>query len=222
MMRYCLVFLLAILIAILTRATLAQGRFTAAETNRPGALVADARKNGDENAPLFALPQVVRADLDRVLVYSSRDFTLPLLQPLFYETNCDCYTLMVLSQAGSAYRALHFWRAPSGFYRTGNGPYAELEDSSSLKTITDLSNTRYLFAQLANGEWRCAAIHDSLGHYLLIDYNADGSIVRLRDSRTRTAVPAYSDGRIVSITQMWTVQTVTRVQISLVDMSGYH
>jgi hypothetical protein len=70
--------------------------------------------------------------------------------------------------------------------------------------VTALNGTRFLFAQVGDGEWHCVSIHDPAGSYVLIDYRADGLIERLRDSLSRTAVPRYDEGRMVSLTQTWT------------------
>lgn len=137
------------------------------------------------------------------LVYSSGDFSLPLLQALDFESSCDCYSLMVSKRGTSGLEIVHFWRAGTGFYRSGKGPYLELEKVDSLRSVTALNGTRFLFAQVGDGEWRCVSIHDSLGNYLLLDYRADGLIGLIRDSFLRTATPAYTEGRMISLTQTW-------------------
>jgi hypothetical protein len=144
----------------------------------------------------------MRADFTGPLVYPSGEFALPLSQTLVFDSRCDCYSLMVKAPT-SELELLNLWRTQTGFYRSGSGPYLELTNLDSLKAVKTLSGTRFLFAQVGDGEWRCVSIHDSLGNYLLIDYRADGLIEQIRDSASRTAIPIYSEGRITSLLQSW-------------------
>src|SRR5204863_260303 len=126
----------------------------------------------------------------------------PLLQSLYHDTAADCYTLIVSMRRSGTQRIVHLGRA-RGFYQSANGPYFELEDSGSLKAVTALNGTRFLFAEVGDGEWHCVSIHDSIGNYLLMDYRADGLISLVRDSLSRTAIPTYKEGRLVALTQIW-------------------
>lgn len=164
----------------------------------------------NHEAPFLPVPSARHSELAPQLVYPGGDFSFPLLQSLYHDSPSDCYTLTVSMRRSSALRIVHLWRAPLGFYRSGNGPYFELEDSDSLKAVTALNGTRFLFAEVGDGEWHCVSIHDRMGNYLLIDYRADGLISRVRDSLSRTAIPAYSDGRLVSLTQTWTTRSGRR------------
>lgn len=176
----------------------------------------------NHEAPFLPLPGELHSGLAAQLVYPSGDFAFPLLQPLYHDSRCDCYTMTVSMRASGALRIVQLWRAPLGFYRTANGPYLELEDSDSLKVLTALNGTRFLFTEVGDGEWRCVSIHDPLGSYLLIDYRADGLISRLRDSLSRTAVPTYNEGRMVSLTQTWTTRSGQRALTTLItDLSRY-
>jgi len=154
-------------------------------------------------APFQRLLSNARSELANQIVYPSGDFAFPLLQFLSYDSECDCYSLIV-STRGRSSEIVHFWRTATGFYRTANGPYLELENLDSLKAVTALNGTRFLFAQVGDGEWRCVSIHDPAGTYLLVDYRADGLIDRLRDSFSRTAMPTYNGSRLQSLTQTWT------------------
>lgn len=155
-------------------------------------------------APFQLLPGQLRSEFPGQLVYPGGDFGFPLLQVLSFDAECDCYSLMVSRQRRGPTEIVHFWRARTGFYRTATGPYLELEHLDSLKAVTILSGTRFLFAQVGDGEWRCVSVHDPSGSYLMVDYRADGLIDRLRDSFARTAVPVYDGSRLRSLTQTWT------------------
>lgn len=176
-------------------------------------------KAGNE-APFLPLPNVAHADRDAQLVYPSSAFTFPLAQSLYYDVKCDCYALILRGNASGTLRVVNFWRAPLGFYRTANGPYLELEDLGSLKAVTALHGTRFLFAQVGDGEWHCVSIHDSSGGYLLIDYRADGLIGQLRDSLSRNAVPTYYEVHITSLTQTWTTRSGQEMRNTLVTGLG--
>jgi hypothetical protein len=159
----------------------------------------------DHEAPFQRLPNNARSEFAGQIVYPSEDFAFPLLQSLSYDSECDCYSLIV-TRRRSPSEIVHFWRTRSGFYRTANGPYLELENLDSLKAVTALNGTRFLFAQVGDGDWHCVSIHNSRGSYLLIDYRADGLIDRLRDSLSRTATPTYTGGRMRSLTLTWTTR----------------
>lgn len=135
------------------------------------------------------------------LAFQAGEFSFPLFQALVFDASANCYSLMVRS--GGGLELVSLWRARAGFYRSGNGPYLELENLDSLKSITSLNRTRFIFAQVGDGEWRCVSIHDAVGNYLMIDYRANGLIARLRDSFGRTATPVYDDRRLVALTQVW-------------------
>jgi hypothetical protein len=138
------------------------------------------------------------------LSYQSGEFSFPLLQTLTFDHASNCYSLMVQRSGNGTLELISLWQARAGFYRSGNGPYLELENLDSLKSITSLNGTRFVFAQVGDGEWHCVSIHDSLGNYLMIDYRANGLIARLRDSFGRTATPVYNEARLVALTQVWT------------------
>lgn len=170
----------------------------------------------NSNLPLLSLPDVLHGNLNAVLAYPGSEFAFPLSQPLSYDAKCDCYSLTVVPTASRTMRALQLWRTPASFYRSQNGPYVELEDLGPLATLTALDGTRYLFAEVGQGERHCVSIHTRSGDYLLVDYTSDGLISQIRDSFSRTVVPIYKDGRIVSVTQMWMVQSIARTHTTLV------
>ncbi len=157
-------------------------------------------------APFQRLRGNARSEFPGQLVYPEAEFAFPLLQVLSFAAECDCYSLMVSRRLGGPLEIVQLWRAQAGFYRTAIGPYLELEQLDSLKAVTTLRRTRFLFAQVGDGEWRCVSIHAPNGSYLLVDYRADGLIDRLRDSFARTAVPMYDGSRLRSLTQTWTNQ----------------
>ncbi|HEV7396982.1 MAG TPA: hypothetical protein VGN86_10765 [Pyrinomonadaceae bacterium] len=159
------------------------------------------------NAKRFEAPFSPRlngrsANVDGLLIYPSRDFSFPLLQELTFDSVCNCYGLMVRRSAIEL-ELVNFWRTGAGFYRTASGPYLELQNLESLKSVESLDGTRFLFAEVADNEWRCVSIHDSAGNYLMIDYRADGLVLRIRDSQRRSAIPSYRDGRMISLRQVW-------------------
>jgi hypothetical protein len=158
----------------------------------------------NHEAPFQRSPSNAQSKSTGQIVYSSGDFTFPLLQSLSYDSECNCYSLIVSSTRRERREIVQFWPTRSGFYRTANGPYLELENFDSLRAVTDLNGTRFLFAQVGDGEWRCVSIHDPAGPYLLVDYRADGLISQLRDSFSRTATPTYDGDRLQSLTQTWT------------------
>jgi len=170
----------------------------------------------NRNLPLLSLPDVLHGEINELLAYPTTEFSYPLVQPLAYNTECDCYSLTVVAGESRSLRVLQLWRTPAGFYRSQNGPYVELEDFGPLTAVTALDGTRYLFAEVGRGERHCASIHTQSGNYLLIDYTSEGLISRLRDSASRTIVPGYKDGRIVSLTQTWTDRTAPRSQTTVV------
>ena len=166
--------------------------------------------------PLLSLPGVVHGDLNDLLIYPAPEFSFPVLQPLSFNAECDCYSLTVRLKASQTFRVLQLWRTPAGFYRSQNGPYVELEDFGPLKAVTALNGTRYLFAEVGEGERHCVSIHTLAGNYLLIDYTAAGLISQLRDSFSRTIVPSYQEGRTVSLVQTWLDHAAPRAQKSIV------
>ena len=172
--------------------------------------------NKTDGALFGSLTRMSRAELDARLVYSSGEIGFPLLQSLYYDPKCDCYTLTITLRDTATAQIAHFWRAPRGFYRTANGPYLELEELDSLKAVTELNGTRLLFAEVGLGDWRCVSIHESSGNYLLIDYRADGLIERLRDSQARIVLPRYSNGRVVALTQTWNSTTGPQTRTTVV------
>lgn len=171
---------------------------------------------GNSNLPLLSLPDVLNGDLNGLLAYPGSEFALPLSQPLSYDTKCDCYSLTVVPNSSRTMRVLQLWRTPAGFYRSQNGPYVELEDFSPLATVTGLDGTRYLFAEVGQGERHCVSIHTLSGAYLLLDHTGEGLISRLRDSSSRTIVPSYKDGRIVSLIQTWRDRSTPRARTTVV------
>lgn len=158
----------------------------------------------NHEAPFQRLPANARSEFASQIVYPSGDFAFPLLQSLSYDSECDCYSLIVSTHRHSPLEIVQFWPTRSGFYRTANGPYLELESFDSLRAVTALNGTRFLFAQVGDGEWHCVSIHDPAGTYLLVDYRADGLIAQLRDSFARTATPTYNGNRLQSLAQTWT------------------
>lgn len=170
----------------------------------------------NRNLPLLGVTDMVRGDPNDLLAYPAAEFSFPILQPLSFSSDCDCYSMTVVPKESFALRVLQLWRAPAGFYRSQNGPYLELEDFGPLTAVTALDGTRYLFAEVGTGERRCASIHTQTGNYLMIDYTAEGLISRLRDSSSRTIVPGYKEGRIVSLIQTWTDQTGTHSRTTVV------
>lgn len=164
----------------------------------------------DRNLPLLNLTSVVQGNPNSLLVFPAPEFSFPLTEPLSFNAECDCYSLTVRAKTDQTLRVVQLWRAPAGFYRSQNGPYLELEDFGALKAITALNGTRYLFAEVAQLQYRCVSIHTLAGNYLLIDYTAAGLISQLRDSFSRTIVPTYQEERIVALTQSWINQTTPR------------
>ena len=165
-----------------------------------------------QEAPFVKQPGVANAAFGGPLTYQAEDFSFPLLQTLIFDSTSNCYSLMVQRSSSSGMELINLWSARAGFYRTGNGPYLELENLDSLKALTSLKGTRFIFAQVGDGEWHCVSIHDPLGNYLMIDYRANGMIARLRDSFGRTATPVYSDGQLVALTQVWTTVAGERIK----------
>jgi hypothetical protein len=170
----------------------------------------------NRNLPLLSVTDVVRGDLNELLAFPAAEFSFPISQPLAYSTNCDCYSMTVVTKGSSTLRVVQLWRVTAGFYRSQNGPYLELEDFGPLTSVTALDGTRYLFAEVGTGERRCASIHTQTGNHLLIDYTAEGLIRRLRDSSSRTVIPGYKEGRIVSLNQTWTDRTGAHSQTTVV------
>ena len=170
----------------------------------------------NRNLPLLSVPNVVRGDLNDWIAYPATEFSFPITQPLSYSTSCDCYSMTVVTKESATLRVVQLWRVTAGFYRSQNGPYLELEVFGPLTAVTALDGTRYLFAEVGTGERLCASIHTLAGNYLLIDYTAEGLISRLRDSSSRTVVPGYQDGRIVSLTQTWTDRIGAHSQTTVV------
>lgn len=158
----------------------------------------------NHEAPFQHSPNNAKSELAGQIVYSNGDIAFPLLQSLSYDSQCNCYSLMVSSRRLGPLEIVHFWPSRTGPFRTANGPYLELENFDSLRSVTTLDGTRFLFAQVGDGEWRCVSIHDPAGTYLLVDYRADGLISQLRDSFSRTATPTYNGDRLQSLTQTWT------------------
>jgi hypothetical protein len=154
-------------------------------------------------APLLVLPDHPPNPLDALLAYPTTGFAFPLIQPLYYGEECDCYVFTIMAPENARMQLLQLWRTPAGGYKSLREPVLELEDADTLKTVIAPDKTKFLFAEVAKEEWRCVAIHDQRGNYLLIDYKADGTIERLRDSFSRSVVFNYSNGRVVSFTQIW-------------------
>lgn len=155
----------------------------------------------DPKAPLLVATELSHSTLDSRLAYPGHDFAFPLLQVLYYDAQCDCFALMVVIPQSTTLQMLHLRRVPSdNIYRSGNGPSVELENSDAIKVVTSANKTRFLFAMVGDGEWRCVAIHDPFGNYLLIDYRPDGAIALLRDSFSRSVEFNYSE-RGISFTQ---------------------
>jgi hypothetical protein len=190
-----------LLMAILLSTVLIHGQNRVASTADHSASGTVSWNITDPKAPLLVAPELSHSSLDSRLAYPGRDFAFPLLQVLFYEAQCDCFALMVVLPQSTAPQMLHLRRVSSdNIYRSVNGPSVELENSDSIKVVTSANNTRFLFALVGDGEWRCVAIHDPFGNYLLIDYLPDGSIALLRDSFSRSVEFNYSE-RGISFTQ---------------------
>lgn len=157
-----------------------------------------------QEAPFSKQAGVMPSALAGPLTYQSGDFSFPLLQSLTFDSASNCYSVMVQRGGNGTLELISLWQARAGFYRSGNGPYLELENLDSLKSVTSLNGTRFVFAQVGDGEWHCVSIHDALGNYLMIDYRANGLIARMRDSFGRMAMPVYNEARLVALTQIWT------------------
>jgi len=170
-----------------------------------------------QEAPFIRQPGRALSAFGGPLTFQNGDFSFPLLQTLTFDSTSNCYSLMIHRGGNSGLELISLWRVRAGFYRSGNGPYFELENLDSLKSVTSLDGTRFIFAQVGDGEWHCVSIHDALGNYLMIDYRANGWVARLRDSFGRTATPVYSDGRLVALTQAWA--TPSGEQIKTVALS---
>jgi len=151
------------------------------------------------------------------LIYQSGDLSFPLLQALVFDPAANCYSLVV-QRGTDGLELVNLWRARAGFYSSGNGPYLELANLESLKTITTLNGTRFIFAEVGDGAWHCVSIHDLQGNYLMIDYRPNGLVARLRDSFGRTATPVYSNQRLVALTQVWS--TPAGEQIKTVSVAA--
>ncbi len=211
------VFIVALLAVVCNcPATPAWASVGPADSGNVGGVAALAWNKTKHEAPFLIVPNARHSELAPQLVYPGGDFSFPLLQSLYHDSPTDCYTLIVSLRRTSALRMVQLWRAPLGFYRSSNGPYFELENSDSLKAVTALNGTRFLFAEVGDGEWHCVSIHDPTGNYLLIDYGADGLISRVRDSLSRTAIPAYNDGRLISLTQTWTTRSGQQARTILI------
>jgi hypothetical protein len=167
---------------------------------------------GNQHAPLLRFAGPLPGNFSDWLAYPGSDFALPLFLPLYHDSECDCFALTLQENSNKTSRVVQLWRTPGGFYRSGSGPYVELQDLAGLKELIDLHGTRYLFAQVNSGEWHCVSIHDAQGNYLLIDYGADGLISRLRDSRFREVIPTYAGGRMIQLKQVWMIGLRQRVQ----------
>src|SRR6267142_1880138 len=70
-------------------------------------------------APFTRQAKSASAGVAGPLVYPNGDFSFPLLQPLAFDSECDCYSLM-LKRGTSGLELVNFWRARTGFYRSGN------------------------------------------------------------------------------------------------------
>jgi hypothetical protein len=165
-----------------------------------------------QEAPFVKQSVAVNSAFAGPLTYQSEDFSFPLLQTLSFDSATNCYSLMVQRSNNVGLELINLWSARAGFYRSGNGPYFELENLDSLKSLTSLNGTKFIFAQVGDGEWHCVSVHDAQGNYLMIDYRANGLMARLRDSFGRTATPVYSDGRLVALTQIWTSVAGERIK----------
>lgn len=203
--------LLALALLLLALIALADGR-----DSQTGQMPLVSWNLGNHSLPLVNLPTLVHGDLNDLLAYPAAEFAFPLWQPLSYDSRCDCYSLTVVPKASRTLRVLQLWRTPAGFYRSQNGPYLELEDFGPLLAVTALDGARYLFAEVGQGERQCVSIHTLSGNYLLIDYTAEGLISRLRDSSSRTIVPSYREGHLVSLAQTWTDHAAQRTQTTIV------
>jgi hypothetical protein len=170
----------------------------------------------DRNLALLKVPDVVHGDLNDLLLYPTPEFSLPLLQPLTFSAECDCYSLTVRMHNTQRLRVLQLWRTAAGFYRSQNGVYVELEEFGPLKAITGLSGTRYLFTEVGQAEHRCVSVHTLAGNYLLVDYTAAGLISQLRDSYSRTIVPTYQGARTIALTQTWIDHAATRSRMTVI------
>ena len=206
-------FLRSILIAsilVVPVASLANHPSSSSESEpRDAGLSWNARR---QEAPFVKQAGLTPSAVAGPLSYQSGEFSFPLLQTLTFEPTSNCYSLMVQRSGNGTLELISLWQARAGFYRSGNGPYLELENLDSLKSITSLNGTRFVFAQVGDGEWHCVSIHDSLGNYLMIDYRANGLIARLRDSFGRTATPVYNEARLVALTQVWTSTSGERIK----------
>lgn len=197
-----MVFGLLLAIFLLPGSTSGQNKAASTQLTNPAGPETVSWNIADPKAPLLVAPGLSYSSLDSRLAYPGNDFAFPLFQILYYESGCDCFALMVLPPKSTRLQILHLQRLSDNKYRSVNGPVVQLEDSNSIKVVTSANKTSFLFAQVGDQEWRCSAIHDQYGNYLLIDYRPDGLIARVRDSFSRSVVLNYHEGRVSFLAQM--------------------
>ena len=134
------------------------------------------------------------------LLYDSGDFSFRLSDPLYWNRESGVFSFWLGTAAGEVLIYLK-----SAGVAGGNGSGQRrfvVEDLGKLKLLKVSSGEGFLFTEIA-GVWRCVSISDR-GRKLLIDYDRNGLISRVRDN-VRTLEPVYSGERMVSVYQTWPV-----------------
>jgi hypothetical protein len=160
---------------------------------------------GEKQSPLLDLPEQVKPGIDQSLAFPIAQFSFPIFKTLNYDRTEDKYSLPVITADSSADQVVAFTRQQGsrGVY-SANANAIELLDNDNVKVLRTGAGIRYLFIRYPDDELRCAAIKDTQGSYISLNYTANGVLLHgIVDSLGRTVIFNYEKDGIRSITQTW-------------------
>lgn len=169
--------------------------------------------SNDAQRPLLSLGDQVRPDIAQSLTYPLGQFAFPLLQALEHSERSGRYSLRLVPRSGNGSYVVELQQSgPSGNganYVSTDGSNLRLLVNKGLTTIRANDATEYTFVRFSDGTDRCIRVKTSGGPIISLVYTRDNLIHCVIDSEGRTIKFNYEERRLVSITQTWTVDSVS-------------
>jgi len=186
-------------------------------------------RNFNWNLPPVSLPGRAGLDLGLNLSYNSLVWTrfgnvvsfdddkgfpapgfrlgLPVIQPLYYNSEVGTYAYLLISSDGSRTELRQV--GTSALFEAADSSHLLLDTSLTLpapdngKFVLRTTDGTKLWYEWKGDAYKCTQIKDRNGNYLTINYTPAGEIDTIIDTLNRTIMFNYVNGLLDTITQVW-------------------
>lgn len=160
-----------------------------------------------QDQPLLSLPAQINSAADLSLAHPAGQLRFPVLQSLRFNGRSNQYVVQVLSSLQVSQDVFLQMSGDSHRYVATRGELS-LTDDRGVKTVRN-AGTEYMFVRFTDGVDRCIRIKTANGAMVNLLYGKDNLIRGLVDARGRSLRFTYEGSQVVSVTQTWTVNSVS-------------